>query len=213
MSIMNNILSQIVVAAGGTVTRTGNRNGLLQDWLDALPKCRQIANFNGLSQSISTPNINLTGDFWFEIKYKIPASKTSIEGIAGFDAMQLLAFWSNGGIRLYINNTLIVSSTQAQTPLSGTIKIERVSGVVTLSINDSIVDTGNTALDFNIVSFAAISGALYFGGSLYDYKDSNGNILNIDDGFDNNPVILNSGAGSNATAINFTGATWSEVCE
>lgn len=173
---------------------------------------RWLATFNGLSQSISTPNINFTGDFWFEIKYIVPASKTSIEGIAGFDAMQLLAFWSDGGVRLYINNTLIVSSTQAQTPLSGTIRIQRVSGVVSLLINNSVVDTGNTALDFNIVSFAAISGALYFGGSLYDYKDSNGNILNIDDGFATNPVILNTGTGSNATAINFTSPTWTRVC-
>lgn len=33
---MNEILRQIVLASGGTVTNAGNRNGLLQDWLDAL---------------------------------------------------------------------------------------------------------------------------------------------------------------------------------
>ena len=33
---MNEILRQIVLANGGTVTSAGNRNGLLQDWLNAL---------------------------------------------------------------------------------------------------------------------------------------------------------------------------------
>ena len=33
---MNELLAQIVVAAGGTVTNPNNRNQLLQDWLLAL---------------------------------------------------------------------------------------------------------------------------------------------------------------------------------
>jgi hypothetical protein len=33
---MNEILAQIVIAAGGTVTNPNNRNQLLQDWLLAL---------------------------------------------------------------------------------------------------------------------------------------------------------------------------------
>ena len=36
MSIMNEILAEIVVAAGGTVTDPNNRNQLLADWLLAL---------------------------------------------------------------------------------------------------------------------------------------------------------------------------------
>ncbi len=36
MSIQNEILAEIVVAAGGTVTDPSNRNQLLRDWLDAL---------------------------------------------------------------------------------------------------------------------------------------------------------------------------------
>jgi len=34
--VMNKILADIVVAAGGTVTNPNNRNQLLQDWLNAL---------------------------------------------------------------------------------------------------------------------------------------------------------------------------------
>jgi len=33
---MNELLAQIVIAAGGTVTNPNNRNQLLQDWLLAL---------------------------------------------------------------------------------------------------------------------------------------------------------------------------------
>jgi hypothetical protein len=33
---MNELLAQIVVAAGGTVTNPNNRNQLLQDWLLAV---------------------------------------------------------------------------------------------------------------------------------------------------------------------------------
>jgi hypothetical protein len=33
---MNELLAEIVVAAGGTVTNPNNRNQLLQDWLNAL---------------------------------------------------------------------------------------------------------------------------------------------------------------------------------
>ena len=33
---MNEILAQIVITAGGTVTNPNNRNQLLQDWLLAL---------------------------------------------------------------------------------------------------------------------------------------------------------------------------------
>jgi hypothetical protein len=36
MSIMNQLLAEIVVAAGGTVTDPDNRNQLLADWLLAL---------------------------------------------------------------------------------------------------------------------------------------------------------------------------------
>ncbi len=32
----NDLLADIVVAAGGVVTNKGNRNDLLQDWLDAV---------------------------------------------------------------------------------------------------------------------------------------------------------------------------------
>ena len=33
---MNEILARIVIASGGTVTNTNNRNQLLKDWLNAL---------------------------------------------------------------------------------------------------------------------------------------------------------------------------------
>ena len=36
MSIMNQLLAEIVVAVGGTVTDPNNRNQLLADWLLAL---------------------------------------------------------------------------------------------------------------------------------------------------------------------------------
>ncbi len=36
MRVMNEILADIVVAAGGTVTNPDNRNELLRDWLLAL---------------------------------------------------------------------------------------------------------------------------------------------------------------------------------
>jgi len=36
MRTMNAILADIVVAAGGTVTNTNNRNQLLRDWLNSL---------------------------------------------------------------------------------------------------------------------------------------------------------------------------------
>ena len=36
MKTMNELLAQIVIAAGGTVTNPNNRNQLLQDWLLAV---------------------------------------------------------------------------------------------------------------------------------------------------------------------------------
>jgi len=36
MSIRNELLTQIVIAAGGSVTNPNNRNQLLKDWLAAL---------------------------------------------------------------------------------------------------------------------------------------------------------------------------------
>ena len=36
MSIQNEILAQIIIALGGTVTDPNNRNQLLKDWLAAL---------------------------------------------------------------------------------------------------------------------------------------------------------------------------------
>jgi hypothetical protein len=36
MSIQNEILAEIIVALGGTVTDPNNRNQLLKDWLAAL---------------------------------------------------------------------------------------------------------------------------------------------------------------------------------
>lgn len=36
MRAMNEILADIVLANGGTVTNKDNRNQLLQDWLDSL---------------------------------------------------------------------------------------------------------------------------------------------------------------------------------
>jgi len=36
MSIQNQILAEIIIALGGTVTDPNNRNQLLQDWLNAI---------------------------------------------------------------------------------------------------------------------------------------------------------------------------------
>jgi len=36
MSIQNEILAQIIIAVGGTVTDPNNRNQLLKDWLAAI---------------------------------------------------------------------------------------------------------------------------------------------------------------------------------
>ena len=66
----NDLLADIVVAAGGVVTSKGNRNTLLQDWLDAVesvPVINYVARLNGddqwwlLSNSIIIPSDNKFG--------------------------------------------------------------------------------------------------------------------------------------------------------
>ncbi len=49
----NDLLADIVVAAGGVVTNKGNRNVLLQDWLNAVespPAVNYVARLDGVSQ-------------------------------------------------------------------------------------------------------------------------------------------------------------------
>ena len=57
--------------------------------------------------------------------------------------------------------------------------------------------------------FTRPQGGFLMAGRIYDYSDSLGNVLPLDDSFANNPTARNTGSGADATYINATEASWS----
>ena len=204
MSVMNNILGQIVEASGGTVTRSGNRNGLLKDWFNALETpVIQIAKLNGTNQHIEIPDYSLVASDTISMKVKAPSALTGT-------FQYLIAFTEGYYLRVNSDGTTSFSSRLAVN-IDGN---PAVSGV-TMFPMDSLEHTIEAAMTGSgTLKWIGARGSMpdrYIDFPVYDFAvtASSGNrFYGIHDGWSNNPQIADSVGGQNATAILFTESTW-----
>ena len=192
------------------------------------PAQRYILTLNGVNSYIDTGGYTYSGDFWIEVTAQLPAvlpaSNQAFFGGSGGGSPNAGAF------TLFLNPAQNTISTQIPTSSGGTrhdlgvsaasylgkvvkFRIERLSGVWTLQIDDVLVDTYDSnphgVVDMEVTSIGRWSTTLYYSGAIYNYKDSLGNDLPIDD--NSTTVIRNAGSGADATPINVTPSMWSLI--
>lgn len=192
---------------------------------------RYILTLNGVNSYIDTGGYTYSGDFWIEVKVQLPtqlpASSQAFFGGSGGGSP------NQGSFATYLN-TSSQGLISAQIPttsgmrydlsapvaayLGSTIKLrlERTSGIWLMLINDSAADTFNSnsfgVVDVEVSSIARWATALYYAGAIYDYKDSFGNNLPINDRtFGVGAVIKNTGTGSDAVGVNLLESGWTEI--
>lgn len=110
MKPMNELLSDIVVAAGGTVTAT-TRNGLLRDWLDAVSSSSYLYQLNGVDQFIKLTPIASPEPSGVTLEFDAIANVDAAGYLAGGNESGLLTWrvgWAGGVIEKYRLGTLTI---------------------------------------------------------------------------------------------------------
>ena len=221
----NDLLEQIVIASGGTVTNKDDRNSLLSDWLAAVssPKV-EVARLDGATQywQLSSPiQLDLSG-FVFEFDY-IVTSQDAInglfsndKGLGGFSAYERV---SSGRLATFYYETIsgtlnsnLFGSVGSDTGLL-TFRFEKVG-------NDLIVSVGNRAVTVSSSEFTDNFIMKYLGrvASLYALGYfKNFRVYNSLGVLTNEIPLTNKMQGAtqlatvgnvNATMINYTGDEW-----
>jgi hypothetical protein len=204
----NEILADIVVASGGTVTNPSNRNSLYNDWKNAVespPAVEYMTRLNGVSSVIQVPNIPVSAGSTIELQFFAPPS---------LQAQTRLLMDSPSGSalpRCFIeqnSNGTVAFNTSAYSEM-------RLDGVVISSMSVAFPSDENFHTFLGVLSVNSEIGWL---GSLFNGASLLANFpitkLKINDGsvWDfplNEPwssdiprVAFNSGSGANAEYIN-----------
>lgn len=194
------------------------------------PTKRWVYNFNGVNTHIDTGGYTYSGDFWIEVKAQLPtqlpAGNQAFFGGSGGGSPNPGAFTaflnpSQGFISVQIPTTSGIRydlSTPVATYIGATItlRLERSAGIWSMLINGTVVDTFDSnsfgVVDMQVTSIARWSATIYYNGAVYDYKDSLGNNLPINDRtFGPGAVIANTGTGPDATGVNLLESGWTEI--
>ena len=222
----NDLLKQIVVAAGGTVTDPSNRNELLKDWLNAVsaPSGRWYFSGNGVDQYIETgvrivDVDNLDGTV-LEGVFDGGNGTFYSQNISGSISSREFQIFENGGAILLVaggSSTTISSGDLGD----GLYKFEFQSGSVAFYfggdikaiVSYTVGAAREPSATFRILARGNGGSGVGFlkSGTSYNHKLNDGSVYNylFDDSFANNPVARNTGSGANATYINATEASWS----
>lgn len=213
----NDLLKQIVVAAGGAVTDPNNRNELLKDWVNALSgqAGRWYFSGNGVDQRIDFASDQVfSGDFWIEAYVNMNSNGFHL---ASKGDNNRIAFTSNGSLVVTASGVQATSSANSGILDNNVHKLRITrssSGLYQYSIDDVLqVQTVQVSDDLVLSSLLNKLGGFTnipaFAGRVYNYSDSLGNALPLDDSFANNPTARSTGSGANGTYINATEASWS----
>lgn len=163
------------------------------------PRARFVPNFNGISQSLSV-NLSLnTGD-----KIEFKTNFTSTGGIASFFDIETTRY------RFRVDQTGNVNMSGVTAKVDG----QAISNGDPFPQN-STVDVEITLVEsFSVQKLlVAFNDASLWRGLVYDVKVNDGSVYNfpMDDGFQNNPTMRNTGSGADGTFINMTEAAWQQI--
>lgn len=228
---MNKLIADIVEAVGGTVRNNNNRNMLLEDWLDAYPKIRNVYTFNGVNNYIETgvklidadnmDGLVISGNWSLSDGTLVSQSVSSSRGdrefhiyflsgtlflVAGGYANQLPVSHSGNGV-------LEFRFSGSSSPLN----LAVTDNGIKIYDGDIIIGTareGGATFKVNARGAGAGSVGFFKGGVVRDVDISGGLIdalYPIDDGWNNNPNIRNARGDADATLINGMESGWSTI--
>lgn len=215
----NDLLEQIVIASGGTVTNKDDRSALLSDWLAAvsMPKA-EIALLDGATKS---------WDFSSPIPLGMADNcKVSLKLILNRNTTQVIYGGGSSPERLYIGtengNWLVGNGTDrvdtlVAVPIGTELTTELVlsGGVFKLLVNDSVVyeQPIKYSTSKSLTGISDLSGFRLFGYA-YDFE------VEVDSVIANSIPLTNKPQGAtqlatvgniNATMINYTGDEWGQL--
>lgn len=181
------------------------------------PVTRLAPNFNGISQYASIPPItvasgeNYTISFYFSCQNQATFDVLGVSGsfldfiVISPNEIQV----RNTGSRLYFDG-----SFQDGNPHKAV--ISRQSGITTVTIDDQVLNERDSTVNdfgftFDVVGSQALSS--YALGFIWSLSFNDGSIYNfpMDDGWQNNPAMRNTGSGADGTFVNMTEAAWQEI--
>mgnify|MGYP000037542773 CR=1 FL=1 len=174
--------------------------------------CRLVADLNGLSQYMTIPKVDLVAGDVVRLKFIAPTSWSTVTntylltGVGSTD--HRLNVYSDAGVPKFAIGGYASATTDGN-PLPVVAPTDGLEHTVTL--------TKTNAGDLSVIG-ARFTFDQLANSPIYDLKINDGSVYNypIDDGFANNPVIRNAADPSgltDGTAVNFTEATWIEVCK
>jgi hypothetical protein len=222
----NDLLEQIVIASGGTVTNKDDRNALLSDWLAAVSSTQiEVARLDGATKywQLSAPIQLDSNGFVFEFDYFVTPEDvinglfSNDSGLGGFSAYERIA---SGRLATFyyettsgtLNSTLLGAVSAGDIGLK-TFRFEKIGNDLTVSAGEkSITVSSNEFTDNFIVKFIGSAASLK---ALAYFK--NIRVYNSLGVLTNEILLTNKSQGAtqlatvgdiNATMVNYTGDEW-----
>ena len=206
----NDLLEQIVIASGGTVTNKDDRNALLSDWLAAASNPQiEVARLDGATKywQLTAPISLIAGDK-VRLKYQADTTaSTSIKTLYGRDVnfYFLTALGNNGAYAINagaikVDGVDYVAGNQA--PIDG--GIHTIEQSISASVSTSVIGAAWG-------SFSEKTTVWHFDSVLFDFEVERGGeiiyaipLTNKSQG----ATQLATVGSVNATMINYTGDEW-----
>lgn len=192
--------------------------------------CRQIATFDGVDQYITLPTVTPPGDFEIELELKTTNAASQMTVIGGNSTTDYIRIDISSNVVRFFSEVggflqPVVSVAGGADGNLNTVVVKYTGTTPSVSLNGGTPSTGTWALDgLQIIDVIGATTPIprdFFDGNIRNVKIWTGGdritgtlvrSFNIDDGFGNDPVILDSATANNGTAINFDAATWSQEC-
>lgn len=176
------------------------------------PTTRFAPNFNGISQyALLQQSVTMNAGSWFEFYAQSSTARNNkFIGTQNYGGFAVGIDAPSGKILVYVDNVFTFVGNISK-PLGSMHKFrgEYDGSVFTLYVDDE----QKNQINCSPPSYNLIGSALgeFMLGTIRDYSDSLGNIYAMDDGWQNNPTMRNTGSGDDGTYINMTEAAWQEI--
>ncbi|WP_428613844.1 hypothetical protein [Pseudoalteromonas sp.] len=169
------------------------------------PTTRFAPNFNGISQYALLPDIALSFGSVVEFDFISPTSLISdlrlmLSNTDGF--VTIVRINTDGTINAQGGSVTIDGGSDTNIPLDG--------------LKHKIVFTSTVNINFNLVGAQSNGSGSFLRFAdfpIFNVKVDDGSVYSfpMDDGWQNNPTMRNTGSGADGTFINMTEAAWQEI--
>ena len=170
---------------------------------------REYLEFNSLNSYVQIPAVTFTGDFTISLKFVYSGAELGENLLGGNSGTTGLNVTGTGGLRYVDNASDTVISSGGECVIGvNTLVLSKTSGTVSIELNSSTIASGASTGSFTVAFIARNNPGNYFGNVIYDVDIDSSSFYAIDDGWSNNPTIVDSVGSQNGTAVNVQESDW-----